>query len=285
MSPELIEVSGCRHDQWQQPFDAALTDVFQVQADIAGRVAQALDVALGTATRGAGEKPTANLAAYDAFLKGEEAWSGTADPATLRQALRLLTSRRWRSTPALRWPGPAARRRIPLLQQREPHARAGERGSGAAERALALAPDRPEGTSALGDYYRASELDHARTLEEYAGRAHRPRTPSCSARRSRSRRWALGRGARAPEAGPAARPPLGARCAHVLAHVLLLLGSYPEAREALRPRARARARQSRAHRGQGDGPAGQGDLRARGGARAAAAGGRPTALVAYLANY
>ena len=33
--------------KWQQPFDASLTDVFQVQADIAGQVAEALDVALG----------------------------------------------------------------------------------------------------------------------------------------------------------------------------------------------------------------------------------------------
>ena len=48
MSPELIQVPGRRADhQWQQPFDASITDVFQVQADIAGRVAEALDVALG----------------------------------------------------------------------------------------------------------------------------------------------------------------------------------------------------------------------------------------------
>ena len=46
VSPELIQVATAA-TTWQQPFDAALTDVFQVQADIAGRVAQALDVALG----------------------------------------------------------------------------------------------------------------------------------------------------------------------------------------------------------------------------------------------
>ena len=58
--------------RWQQPFDAALTDVFQVQADIAGQVAQALDVALGRPQKAAlEERPTTNLAAYDAFLKGE----------------------------------------------------------------------------------------------------------------------------------------------------------------------------------------------------------------------
>src|SRR5206468_1443484 len=75
VSPELMEIpgSGAPTSKWQQPFDASLTDVFQVQADIASRVAQALGIALevGEAKQLA-EKPTENLAAYDAFLKGEE---------------------------------------------------------------------------------------------------------------------------------------------------------------------------------------------------------------------
>jgi len=51
----------------------ALTDVFQVQADIAGSVAGALNVALGSGERQAlAERPTRNVAAYDAFLRGEE---------------------------------------------------------------------------------------------------------------------------------------------------------------------------------------------------------------------
>ena len=63
MSPELIEVSSA-DAKWQQPFDAALTDVFQVQADIAGKVANALDVAIGSRQQQALEdRPTRNLAA------------------------------------------------------------------------------------------------------------------------------------------------------------------------------------------------------------------------------
>src|SRR5918912_2735930 len=67
-----------------------MTDVFRVQGDIAGRVAQALDVALGANERKTlTEKPTENLAAYDAFLKGEEASQrvGVADPASLQRAI------------------------------------------------------------------------------------------------------------------------------------------------------------------------------------------------------
>ena len=91
VSPELVDVTPghAPRTKWQQPFDAAITDVFQVQADIAGQVASALNVALG-----AGQKqtltarPTENLAAYDAFLKGE-ATQGLVinDPPSLRSAI------------------------------------------------------------------------------------------------------------------------------------------------------------------------------------------------------
>ena len=56
VSPELsLASSGA--SRWAQPFDATLTDVFQVQGEIATRVAQALDVALSAAreTQAGGE--------------------------------------------------------------------------------------------------------------------------------------------------------------------------------------------------------------------------------------
>jgi len=39
VSPELVDVTpgDAPRTKWQQPFDASITDVFQVQADIAGR--------------------------------------------------------------------------------------------------------------------------------------------------------------------------------------------------------------------------------------------------------
>ena len=110
VSPELVDVdeSGAPTSKWQQPFDAALTDVFQVQSDIATSVAQALGVALGAGEeKRLSEKPTQNLAAYDAFLKGEEASKSLA-PSTIRSACERRsgsTSRPWRSTRASPWPG------------------------------------------------------------------------------------------------------------------------------------------------------------------------------------
>ena len=76
VSPELVEIrsDGPPTSKWQEPFDAALTDVFQVQSDIATRVAKELGVALGTGeAKRLADKPTQNLPAYEAFLQGEEA--------------------------------------------------------------------------------------------------------------------------------------------------------------------------------------------------------------------
>ena len=171
VSPELIQVSPgtAATTKWQQPFDAALTDVFQVQADIAGRVAQELNVALGDSTQqDLAEKPTRNLAAYDAYLKGIEAYNQGNNSTTLRpavgyfeQAVALDTgyAAAWaklsQATSLLSIVG------IPLPAM-------AERSRVAAERALALAPDRPEGHVALGDYYRRISRDFARALDEYA---------------------------------------------------------------------------------------------------------------------
>jgi serine/threonine-protein kinase len=85
--PELIDArSGSA--TWQETFDASVTDVFQVQQAIASQVAAALHVALGSRDRVAlAQRPTENLAAYDAFLRGEAillSLSG-ADPAALRR--------------------------------------------------------------------------------------------------------------------------------------------------------------------------------------------------------
>src|SRR3989441_9688203 len=83
VSPELVSVENGT-TKWEQPFDALLSDVFEVQGRIAEQVAQALDVKLGTGLKATLEqRPTQNLAAYDAFLRGEAA-SATDD---LRRAI------------------------------------------------------------------------------------------------------------------------------------------------------------------------------------------------------
>ena len=57
---------------WQQSFEADLTDVFEVQSQIASRVAGALGTQIGAQEqRDIARRPTANPAAWDAYLKGK----------------------------------------------------------------------------------------------------------------------------------------------------------------------------------------------------------------------
>jgi serine/threonine-protein kinase len=90
VSPELVDVrsGSAPTNRWQESFDAPMTDVFKVQSDIAGKVASALDVALGAGEQDAlGQRPTENLAAYDAYLQGEAIRAQSTDLGSLRRAI------------------------------------------------------------------------------------------------------------------------------------------------------------------------------------------------------
>jgi serine/threonine-protein kinase len=167
VSPELIEVRTAA-TTWQEPFDAALTDVFGVQTEIAGRVVQALGVALGAGERRRlAERPTDNLAAYDAYLKGEEVSRGATDPVTLRRAVNYYEQAiALDSTFALAWAS-LSQGLTQLYFNGTPSPTDAERSRVAAQRAIALAPDRPVGRLALGYYYQGVQRDNDRALREY----------------------------------------------------------------------------------------------------------------------
>jgi TolB-like protein/Tfp pilus assembly protein PilF len=169
VSPELIQVSTAS-TKWQQPFDAALSDVFQVQADIAGRVAQALNVALEAPKQEQlKERPTQNLAAYDAYLKGEETAEGiwAVDPATLRRAAGYYEQAvALDSSFAQAW-AQLSRVLSYAYYVGNPTAADAQRARLAADRVMALAPNRAEGHLALGDYYRYVRRDHRSAQEQY----------------------------------------------------------------------------------------------------------------------
>jgi serine/threonine-protein kinase len=169
VSPELVQVGsgGAPTTRWQQPFDAPLTDVFQVQADIASRVAQALDIALGAADRERlAERPTENLAAYDAFLKGA-ATEGSAGGglASYQRAIDYYERAvALDSTFAVAWA--QLSRMHSFVYSATPTASGAASAGSAAERALALSPKLPEGYFALAFYYYLVHHDLTRALEE-----------------------------------------------------------------------------------------------------------------------
>jgi len=170
VSPELIRVTT-GSSRWQQPFDAALSDVFQVQADIAGRVAEALNLALEAPKQEQlAERPTTSLAAYDAFLKGEEAAQGIwgINPGQLRGAAEHFEKAvALDSSFALAW-AQLSRVLSYAYYIGTPSPADAERASFAADRAVALAPSRAAGRLARGDYQRNIANDNATALAEYS---------------------------------------------------------------------------------------------------------------------
>jgi TolB-like protein len=153
VSPELVRISdGTATTEWQQPFDAALTDVFQVQGDIAEKVATALDLELGAAQhQQLAERPTKSLAAYDFYLRGRNERGG-GDMASVRNRVALFEQavaadgefvEAWREL---------ARAYSILYTNGTPDPAIGAGARSAAARAVELDPRGPSGHAALADY-------------------------------------------------------------------------------------------------------------------------------------
>ena len=171
VNPELVEIaSGRPTTRWQAPFDASLTDVFKVQTDIAGQVAQALDVALGDSSRRElAERPTRNLAAYDAYLRGEGISNAGAvgDPATLRRAAAY-----YEQATALDPAFALAWARLGVTRSRlyfnsVPTPAAAEAARSAVARAMSLAPGRVESRYAQGWLFLLVERDLPRAQQAF----------------------------------------------------------------------------------------------------------------------
>jgi serine/threonine-protein kinase len=175
VSPALVDVTTGT-DTWEQPFDAPLTDVFQVQADIAGKVAEQLRVRLGTEERQVlAQRPTADLDAYDAYLRGQAIANSGSSPIIQRRAAQAFGEAVHRdSTFALAWAGLTSAYAF-MYSNGTPTPAGADSTRLAAERALALAPDLPEAHAAVGLYYQVVRSDYVRAFaEDSAGLAHAP---------------------------------------------------------------------------------------------------------------
>jgi serine/threonine-protein kinase len=292
VSPELVDVGrgGAPKVKWQQPFDAEITDVFAVQADIADQVADALDLALGTGQKQTlTERPTANLAAYDAFLKGQATGGlDLRDAQSLRNAINYYEQAvALDSTFAVAWVA-LGRAQGALYYNVTPTQAAAAASRAAMERAMALAPGRPEPWFSLCEYHQTVEVDYKRALEACGkGLALTPDNAELLASAALAEQG-LGRWDAAVRTLEKARrlDPRAPTTARRLTHTLLRLRRYPEALAA-------------ADRGLVVSPdnldlienktmayLGQGDLEgARRVVASAPPGVEPTALVTFFANY
>jgi serine/threonine-protein kinase len=166
VSPELVQVATAS-TRWQAPFDAALTDVFQVQADIAGRVAEALNLTLGAAQRQTlTAKPTASLPAYDAYLKGEAAAAQFTriDGPSLRRAIDFYERAIALDSNLVEAWSQLARAHAFYYWWVLPDPAADSAAKKAAERAEALAPGSAAAALARGSYLALVPRDAAQAL-------------------------------------------------------------------------------------------------------------------------
>ena len=94
---QLINAQTDSH-LWADTFDRKLTDIFGVESEIAMRIAESLQATLtGSEAQALAVKPTNNLKAYDAYLRGlayalkpgNSPANSLAAQSYLREAVRL----------------------------------------------------------------------------------------------------------------------------------------------------------------------------------------------------
>ncbi|HEY4129856.1 MAG TPA: protein kinase [Gemmatimonadaceae bacterium] len=168
VTPELVKVSS-NATKWSLPFDTVMSDVFAVQAAIASRVAENLNVALAAPTqRRLATQPTQNLEAYHEFLKGEELTSnvGTADFKVLNAGLPHYERAVALDSNFLEaWSSLA--RSLSYINNSGPTVEGVERDRVATERAMMLGANRAEGQLAFAQYLRDIKLDYEGARTHY----------------------------------------------------------------------------------------------------------------------
>jgi serine/threonine-protein kinase len=179
VTPQLIRVSDDTH-LWADRFDGEAAAVFALQTEIAERVAGAMDVALGTPERGGlSTGGTGNPEAYELYLRGNGIIRSTNDRAEVAQAVRLYqraVDLDPRFALALARLGRAYAVQYWLYHDHTDERLAASKR--AADSALALVPDLPEGRLALGLYYYWGFFDYRKALQQLE--AARLRQPSNS---------------------------------------------------------------------------------------------------------
>ncbi|MDH3629223.1 MAG: protein kinase [Acidobacteriota bacterium] len=165
VTPQLIRVSDASQI-WTEIYEAEMSDIFEVQSDIAGKVAQALNLALGGTTD---TRPTDNVDAYDFYLRGREFANDSFDDSKLRFGIQMFEK-----AVALDPEFALAYAEMGIAHQGLYwffHDRSLERlelARAAVETALRLDPDLPQAHLAQGWYRYHGFLDYEGALESFA---------------------------------------------------------------------------------------------------------------------
>ncbi len=168
VTPQLIKISDGTHI-WTERYDAILKSVFDLQSDIAEKVANALDVTLlESEQKSISQKPTDNLQAYDFYLRAYNYERGMYSEKNSRIAEQLyLKAIELDPEFAL------AHTRYAILctdfywfywDRTESRL---EKAKHYIDKSFELAPESPEVYLALGKYYYHGYLDYDNALDTF----------------------------------------------------------------------------------------------------------------------
>jgi serine/threonine protein kinase/TolB-like protein/Tfp pilus assembly protein PilF len=168
VTPQLIRVADDTN-LWSERYERDAQTIFDVQTEIAEQVVQKLNVTLREPERRQLEaKSTENLDAHLAYLRGMAYGRGPTDKDAYL-AVQMLEQAVTMDPGFVDAYYRLSRSQVYLYDSgidRTPERLA--KAKAAADRTLELAPDRPEGHWALGNYYARGLGDYDRALEEYA---------------------------------------------------------------------------------------------------------------------
>ena len=104
ISAQLIDALEDLH-LWVESYDHPLQDIFHIQSDVSRQIAQALAAELSAEEKASLEqRPTADVDAYDLYLKGRHC--GAVVPSRACRRASSTSSARWRTILNSLWPKP-----------------------------------------------------------------------------------------------------------------------------------------------------------------------------------
>ena len=150
---QLIRAATDEH-LWAESYDRELQNIFGVEGEVAGKIAEALNAKLtGAEEKALGDKPTTNLAAYDAYLHGRSIEATRFDiPSAQQAAADYATAVQLDPAFALAWSQLARVRSFLYFNAIDRDMNSPAAVKEAADRAFALQPELGEAWIAQGSY-------------------------------------------------------------------------------------------------------------------------------------
>ena len=166
---QLIKAATDEH-VWAESYDRELQNIFGVEGEVAGKIADALDAKLsGAEEKALAVKPTSNVAAYDAYLHGRSIEATRFDiPGEQQVASDYARAVQLDPTFALAWARLAIVRSFLYFNTIDRETNSPAAIKEAVDRAMALQPEMGEAWLALGVYRYQVLNDFPGALQAYA---------------------------------------------------------------------------------------------------------------------